>query len=105
MLNGIDELAVTNLDGLDSLPRLKICVAYRLEGKKIEVPPTSVADLERCVPVYNEVDGWQKPTTDARTFDELPENARNYLRTICDLTGAKLKIVGVGQSRAQTIAV
>jgi adenylosuccinate synthase len=105
LLNGIDELAVTNLDGLDSLPRLKICVAYRLEGKRIEVPPTSVADLERCVPVYHEVDGWQKPTTDARTFDELPANARNYLRTICDLTGAKLKIVGVGQSRAQTIAV
>jgi adenylosuccinate synthase len=105
ILNGIDELAVTNLDGLDSLPRLKICVAYRIEGKKVEVPPTSVTNLERCVPVYQEVDGWQKPTSDARTFDELPQNARNYLRTICDLTGARLKIVGVGQSRAQTIAV
>ncbi len=105
ILNGIDELAVTNLDGLDSLARLKICVAYRLDGKKIEVPPTSASELKKCVPVYQEIDGWQKSTSDARTFDELPQNARNYLRTICDLTGAKLKIVGVGQSRAQTITV
>ena len=71
-LNGIDELAVTNLDGLDSLPRLKVCVAYKLDGKKIEVPPTCVRQLAKCVPVYVEVDGWQQPTTAARSFEELP---------------------------------
>src|SRR5580704_16127373 len=105
MLNGIDELAVTNLDGLDSLSRLKVCVAYKLDGKKIEMPPACVRQLARCVPVYVEVAGWQKPTSAARTFPELPPNAREYLRIICDLTGAKLKLVGVGQSRAQTILV
>jgi adenylosuccinate synthase len=105
ILNGIDELAVTNLDGLDSLSRLKICVAYKLDGKKIEMPPACVRQLARCVPVYVEVAGWQKPTSAARTFPELPPNAREYLRIICDLTGAKLKLVGVGQSRAQTILV
>ena len=105
ILNGIDELAVTNLDGLDSLARLKICVAYKLEGKRIEVPPTCVRQLAKCVPVYVEVAGWQKPTSEARSFEELPLNARDYLRRICDLTGAKLKLVGVGQSRAQTILV
>ncbi len=105
IVNGIDELAVTNLDGLDSLPRLKVCVAYKLDGKKIDVPPTSVRQLAKCVPVYVEAAGWQKSTSEARSFEELPANARGYLRMICDLTGAKLKLVGVGQSRAQTILV
>jgi adenylosuccinate synthase len=104
-LNGIDELAVTNLDGLDSLSRLKICVSYKLDGKKIDVPPTCVRRLAKCVPVYVEVDGWQQPTSAARSYEDLPLNAREYLRLICDLTGAKLKLVGVGQSRAQTILV
>jgi adenylosuccinate synthase len=105
ILSGIDELAVTNLDGLDSLPRLKVCVAYKLEGKKIDVPPTCVRQLAKCVPVYVELAGWGQPTSEARSFEDLPPNAREYLRTICDLTGAKLKLVGVGQSRAQTILV
>jgi adenylosuccinate synthase len=105
ILNGIDELAVTNLDGLDSLPHLKVCVAYKLDGKKIEVPPTCVEQLAKCTPVYVELAGWQQPTSGARAYDELPLLAREYLQRICDLTGAKLKLVGVGQSRAQTILV
>ena len=106
ILNGIDELAVTNLDGLGfSCSRLKVCVAYKLDGKKIEVPPTCVRQLAKCVPVYLEVAGWEQPTTAVRSFEELPAAAKEYLRLICELTGAKLKLVGVGQSRAQTILV
>src|SRR6202047_751474 len=105
ILNGIDELAVTNLDGLDSLPRLKVCVAYRLDGKRIEFPPTCVRQLAKCIPVYVELAGWQQATSGAQSYNELPTAAREYLQRICDLTGAKLKLVGVGQSRAQTILV
>jgi adenylosuccinate synthase len=105
ILNGIDELAVTNLDGLDSLPRLKVCVTYKLDGKRIAVPPTCVRQLAKCIPVYEELAGWQRPTSGAQSYDELPPMARAYLQRICDLTGAKLKLVGVGQSRAQTILV
>jgi adenylosuccinate synthase len=105
ILNGIDELAVTNLDGLDSLPRLKVCVAYKLDGKRIAGPPTCVRQLAKCIPVYEELAGWQQPTGGAQSYDELPPGARAYLQRICDLTGAKLKLVGVGQSRAQTILV
>jgi adenylosuccinate synthase len=105
ILNGIDELAVTNLDGLDSLPRLKVCVAYKLDGKRIAVPPTCVRQLAKCIPVYEELAGWQQPTGGAQSYEELPPVARAYLQRICDLTGAKLKLVGVGQSRAQTILV
>jgi adenylosuccinate synthase len=105
ILNGIDELAVTNLDGLDSLPRLKVCVAYKLDGKRIEIPPTCVRQLAKCIPIYVELAGWQRATSGAQTYDELPLAAREYLQRICDLTGAQLKLVGVGQSRAQTILV
>jgi adenylosuccinate synthase len=105
ILNGIDELAVTNLDGLDSLPRLKVCVAYKLDGKRIAVPPTCVRQLAKCIPVYEELAGWQQTTAGARSYGELPPVARAYLQRICELTGAKLKLVGVGQSRAQTILV
>jgi adenylosuccinate synthase len=105
IVNGIDEIAVTNLDGLDSLPRLRVCVAYKLDGKKLQTPPTCVDQLARCKPIYTEVPGWQQDISVARSFDELPEKAKDYLKLICDLTGAKLALVGVGQSRAQTLPV
>jgi adenylosuccinate synthase len=107
IVNGLDELAVTNLDGLDSLSRIKVCVAYKLDGKRIEVPPTCVEQLARCTPVYIECPGWQEPTTEARSYADLPVEAQDYLQKICELTKAeaKLKLVGVGKSRAQTILV
>ena len=105
LVNGIDELAVTNLDGLDSLERLKICTAYRLDGKRLEYPPTSAAALGRVQPVYIEMPGWKQATGKARSFDDLPVNAQRYLHKICELTGARLMLVGVGSSRAQTILV
>jgi adenylosuccinate synthase len=105
IINGIDELAVTNLDGLDSVPKLKICVSYRLDGKKVDVPPSDVQQLARCSPVYVEMAGWEQPTDGVRSYGELPLRAREYLQRISDLTGARLSLVGVGQSRAQTILV
>ena len=105
LVNGIDKLAVTNLDGLDSLERLKICVAYRLNGKRLEYPPTSTTALDRAQPVYIEMPGWEQATGEARSFGDLPVNAQLYLQKICELTGAKLMLVGVGSSRAQTILI
>jgi adenylosuccinate synthase len=104
-LNGINELAVTNLDGLDSLERVKICVAYRLDGKRLEYPPTCAAALGRAQPAYIEMPGWEQSTGEARSFGDLPVNAQRYLEKICELTGAKLMLVGIGRSRAQTILV
>jgi adenylosuccinate synthase len=103
MVNGIDELAVTKLDVLDSQPKIKVCVAYRLNGKLIETVPSDVEDLIRCVPVYQEFDGWQTSTKQARNFDDLPKRARSYLQKLAQLSGAKLSIVSVGARREETI--
>src|SRR5262249_56626475 len=78
IVNGIDELAVTNLDGLDSVPQLKACVAYRLEGKKNDVPPTAGGRLARCSPRYIELPGWQQAADAALLHDKLPANTRGY---------------------------
>jgi adenylosuccinate synthase len=103
MINGIDELAVTNLDGLDHVENIKICVAYKLGTKTLSVPPSNLRELKRCVPVLIELPGWNASTAQARAFRELPSKARNFLKKIASLTGPKLSIVSVGADRKQTI--
>jgi adenylosuccinate synthase len=103
MINGIDELAVTNLDGLDHVENIKVCVAYKLGTKTLAVPPSDMRELKRCVPILIELPGWKASTAQARSFRELPPKARNYLKKIASLTGPKLSIVSVGADREQTI--
>jgi adenylosuccinate synthase len=103
MINGIDELAITNLDGLDELDPISICVGYRLNGKRLAVPPCDSTQWNNCEPVYEGMPGWNKSTRSARKWSDLPKSAREYLKRISDLTGAKLTIVSVGPTRAETI--
>ena len=103
MINGIDELAITNLDGLDGVPSIKVCTAYRLDGKLLRHPPTSAAAWARCRPVYTTFRGWMKDTSSARTFAQLPPTARTYVRALARLAGAKLRIVSVGPGHDATI--
>ena len=103
MINGIDELAITNLDGLDTVDPIRVCVGYRLNGKRIDVPPPDAAQLENCEPIYEEMRGWKKPTHNAKKFTQLPPAARDYVRALAGHTGAKLTIVSVGPERRQTI--
>jgi adenylosuccinate synthase len=103
MINGIDELAITNLDGLDDVDPIRICVAYRLNGRQLDVPPCDATQLANCEPVYEEMSGWKRSTHSARKFSQLPSAARKYIKYISKLTGAKLSIISVGPARAQTI--
>ena len=103
MINGIDELAVTNLDGLDDVDPIRICIGYRLNGKRLEVPPCDALQLENCEPIYEEMRGWKQSTTSAKKLSQLPLNARNYVKRLGKLTGAKVSIVSIGPKRAQTI--
>jgi adenylosuccinate synthase len=105
IVNGIDEMAVTNLDGLDQLETIKICVGYKRAGKGVDSPPACVRQFGKCTPDYIEVPGWKESTTGARKYEDLPENARRYLEKVCKLIGTRLGLVGVGQEREQTIVV
>jgi adenylosuccinate synthase len=105
MINGMDEVAVTNLDGLDSLPSIKVCTHYKLRGETIAVPPSDVRLLAQCEPVYVEMPGWQMPTHDAKRFTELPRNAQSYLHKLAELSHARLRIASVGPNRDQTIVL
>ena len=103
MINGIDKIAITNLDGLDAVPEIKVCTAYKLDGKTLRHPPTDAAEWARCRPVYRKFPGWMKPTSGVRRFQDLPPNARRYVHALADLTGAKLGIVSVGAAHDETI--
>jgi adenylosuccinate synthase len=105
MLNGTDEIAITNLDGLDTIAKIKICTSYKVGRKTVDVPPSDVRKLEQCNPRYIEMEGWLTPTDQCRSYGELPANARKYLEKIAELAGARLSIVSVGPSRDQTILV
>jgi adenylosuccinate synthase len=105
MINGIDDIAVTNLDGLDSLASIKVCTHYKIGRKTLEVPPSDFRQLQEAKPVYIELPGWQTPTHEAKTWNDLPKNARAYLQKIAELSGAKLTIASVGPNRDQTIVL
>src|SRR4051794_40358748 len=105
MVNGIDELAVTNLDGLDTVETIKACIGYRVGSTRYEYVPNDVEAFSKCTPVYAEFPGWLKPTHNVRRWKDLPVKARAYLKAIAELSGAKLAIASVGPSRDQTIFV
>ncbi len=104
-INGLDTLAITKLDVLDTLKTIKICTGYRLHDSKLDYPPATVAVLSQVEPIYEELPGWQSPTTSARNFQDLPAAAQAYVARICQLVGARLGIVSVGPERDQTIMV
>jgi len=102
-INGFTGAAITRLDILDTLPRLKICTGYKLEGKMIDYFPSSVVALAKCQPVYEELSGWQVPTNDIRKFEELPLQARQYIARLEELIACPVAIVCVGPEREQSI--
>ncbi|MFC1948577.1 adenylosuccinate synthase [Chloroflexota bacterium] len=102
-INGFTGAAITRLDILDELPTLKICTAYELDGKTIDYFPSTIPALERCQPIYEELPGWQTPTTSAQKYDDLPAEARRYVSRLEELIGCPANLVCIGPERAQTI--
>jgi adenylosuccinate synthase len=103
IVNGIDDLAVTNVDGLDSVETIKVCVAYRDGSTRYDYLPNDIEVLGRCQPVYVQFPGWRTPTSQARRWKDLPAKTRAYLKALAELTGASLAIASVGPAREQTI--
>jgi adenylosuccinate synthase len=102
LLNRFSGIAVTKLDVLDRMPSVRLCTAYRVDGRRHATVP-STAMLERAEPEYEDLPGWTESTRDARSWDDLPDNARRYVSRIEGLVGAPVSIVSVGQARDQTI--
>jgi adenylosuccinate synthase len=103
MINGADELAITNLDGLDGLDTIKLCTSYTLHGKPLNHPPATATDLADCVPVYEEHKGWKQDLSGITRYEDLPALAKAYLNRVSELAGARISLVGIGPSRDQTL--
>jgi adenylosuccinate synthase len=102
-INGFTGSAITRLDILDSLPCLKICIGYKLDGQTIDYFPASITTLEKCQPIYEELPGWQAPTTDIHQYEQLPTEARQYLTRLEELISCPINLISVGAEREQTI--
>jgi adenylosuccinate synthase len=104
-INGFNGLVLTRLDVLDSFPSIKICTGYKLEGKVSDRFPTSIAALEKCQPVYEEMPGWQCPTSHMRRYGELPKQARDYVKRLEELMGCPIDIISIGPQREESITI
>ncbi|MBP2663044.1 MAG: purA, partial [Firmicutes bacterium] len=102
-LSGIEYMAITRLDILDSLKTLKICTGYKYKGEIINEFPASLKVLAQVEPVYEELPGWQEPTCAVRSYEALPANARRYVERLSEVSGIKIGIVSVGPGREQTM--
>ena len=103
MIGGISEWALMKLDVLDNLETIRVCTAYEIDGKRIEQMPASLRTFERCTPIYEDIPGWQTPTTHCTTWEELPEKAKAYVNYLERITGTPVSILSVGPKRASTI--
>lgn len=104
-INGLDCLAVTKLDVLDDLDEIKVCTAYELDGKVVRDFPSDARAFARAIPIYETLPGWKRSTSECKTVEELPTEAKEYLKFLADLTGTPIAIISLGASRGQTIIV
>ncbi len=105
MVNGIERVAVTKLDVLDSFDEILVCSGYEFKGRRLKTFPTDIVSLEHITPIYERFDGWKTPLSSAGSFADLPPQARRYLEAMADLTETKIWLVSVGPRRDQTVTV
>ncbi|MCD6408371.1 adenylosuccinate synthetase, partial [bacterium] len=102
-VNGIDELAMTKLDVLSGIEKIKIGVAYRYQGKIYEEYPLNPKIFSNCEVIYEEMDGWEDDLSKVKDYSDLPDAAKKYIERIEELVGVKISRISVGSSREQTI--
>ncbi len=104
-VNGFTSIVLTRLDVLDGFSPIKVCVAYRLDGRTIDRFPTNILELERCEPVYEEFPGWSDPTASAQRLEDLPRGARAYVQRLEKLIGAPIDVISTGPKREETVTI
>ena len=102
-VNSLTSLVINKIDPLCGLPKLKLCVAYELDGKRVDHFPADLDDLSRCKPIYEEFDGFTEDISGIRDYKDLPVSIRRYIEEIEKLCGCPVKIIGVGPARDQII--
>ena len=98
-INGITDFVMTKLDVLTGLTEIPVCVAYDVDGTRVDEVPVSQSDFHHAVPIYETFPGWSEDISGARTFDELPKNARDYIVAVEALSGSRISAIGVGADR------
>ncbi len=105
LISGITELAITKLDVLDGLETIKVCTGYRLGDRVIDYFPSRIDILEKCRPIFKEFKGWESIDKNSRRIEDLPKEAREYLKFIEKEVGVKIKLVSIGAEREETITI
>ncbi len=104
-INGVTDFVLTKLDVLTGLDRIQVCVAYDVDGVRVDEVPVSQTDFHHAVPIYESFPGWTEDITGARTFDELPVNAQAYARAIEAMSGSRISAIGVGPDREAIVVL
>lgn len=105
MINGITHIALTKIDVLSGMKKIKLCTGYEYNGKVYDTFPPEIKILENSKPVYIEMDGWDEDITNAKSYDDLPENAKKYVKYISDFLGCEYALISVGVDREETIII
>ncbi|MCX6459212.1 MAG: adenylosuccinate synthase [Actinobacteria bacterium] len=104
-VNGLTDIFLTKLDVLTGWEQIPVCVAYEIDGQRVDEMPTSQTDFHHAVPVYENLPGWQEDISGAKTFDDLPKAARDYVNFLEEVSGTRISAIGVGPDRDATISV
>ena len=104
-VNGLTDFFLTKLDVLTGWEKIPVCVAYEIDGKRIEEVPASQSDFHHAKPIYEYLDGWKEDISNCKKFEELPANAQKYVKYLEKISGAPMSAIGVGPGRDQTIVV
>jgi adenylosuccinate synthase len=102
-INGVTGLCMTKLDVLDGLETVRLCVGYKIDGKSVDILPRGAVDVARCEPIYEDFPGWKQSTFGVKSWDQLPVEARNYLKRIEEVSGIPIDMVSTGPDREETI--
>ncbi|GAA3791113.1 adenylosuccinate synthase [Sphaerisporangium flaviroseum] len=104
-VNGVTDFFLTKLDVLSGLERIPVCVAYEVDGVRHDEIPMTQTDFHHAKPIYEELPGWQEDITEAKSFEDLPKNAQDYVRALEEMSGAQISAIGVGPGRTQTLSL
>ncbi|WP_260639497.1 adenylosuccinate synthetase [Streptomyces angustmyceticus] len=104
-VNGLTDFFLTKLDVLTGWEQIPVCVAYEIDGKRVEELPYSQSDFHHAKPIYETLPGWSEDITKAKSFSDLPKNAQAYVKALEEMSGAPISAIGVGPGRDETIEI